>query len=190
MPGLAQELLVVAAMMVGTVVLHLLGLTTLINLTRVHIERWRTPWLSLDRLLAPLLMVVSLFGLHAVEVAAYAIVYRGVGAVSGWEAALYLSAGAYSTAGWTGVALAKAWRVLAAFESLNGILLLGWSTAFLFQTLHRILQTDETHPLAEGALAEEPVGETELVIDEPQADGAAVVGIESPRPRRSGRAAP
>jgi hypothetical protein len=88
------------------------------------------------------------------------------------------------------VTLAKAWRLLAAFESLNGILLLGWSTAYLFQTLHRVLQTEETHPLPEGALAEEPAGETELLIDEPQAEGAAVVGITSPRPSRSGRGAP
>src|SRR6185312_91921 len=62
MPDLAQELLVVLAMMTATVALHLLGLTGLTRLTRVHIERWRTPWLSLDRLLAPLLMVVGLFG--------------------------------------------------------------------------------------------------------------------------------
>ena len=190
MPGLVQELLVVLAMMAATVVLHMLGLTGLTHLTRLHIERWRTPWLVVDRLLAPFLMVVGLFGLHALEVAAYAVVYRQIGAVRGWEPALYLSAGAYSTAGWTGVTLARAWRVLAAFEALNGILLLGWSTAFLFQTLHRILQTEATHPLPEGALAEEPLGETELLIDEPQADGAAVVDIESPRPKRSGRAAP
>jgi hypothetical protein len=190
LPGLAQELLVVLAMMAGTVVLHMLGLAGLIRLTRVHIERWRTPWLSLDRLLAPLLMVLGLFVLHTIEVAAYAVVYREVHAVSGWEAALYLSAGAYSTAGWTGVSLAKAWRLLAAFESLNGILLLGWSTAFLFQTLHRILQTEETHPLPEGALAEEPLAETEVLVDEPQAEGAAVAVIDSPRRRRSGRGAP
>ncbi len=184
MPGLAQELLVVLAMIAGTVVVHMLGLTALINLTRLHIERLRTPWLSLDRLLAPLLMVLGLFMLHGLEVAAYAVVFREVHAVRGWEPALYLSAGAYSTAGWTGVTLAKGWRVLAAFESLNGILLLGWSTAFLFQTLHRILQTEESHPLQEGALAEEPAGEAELVVDEPQDDGAAVVEIAAPRRRR------
>jgi hypothetical protein len=186
MPGLAQELLVVLAMMAGTVVLHMLGLTELTNLTRVHIQRWRTPWLTLDRLLAPLLMVIGLFGLHTLEVTAYAVVYRQVGAVSGWEAALYLSAGAYSTAGWTGVSLAKAWRVLAAFESLNGILLLGWSTAFLFQTLHRILQTEETHPLPEGALAEEISAAT--TADRQEA--AAEAGMASPRPSGSRSGSP
>jgi hypothetical protein len=191
LPNLAQELLTVLAMMAGTAVLHMLGLTGLTRLTRLHIERWRTPWLALDRLLAPLLMVLGLFALHGLEVAAYAAVYREVHAVGGWEAALYLSAGAYSTAGWTGVALAKGWRLLAAFESLNGILLLGWSTAFLFQTLHRILQTEETHPLPEGALAEDPpLGETELLIDEPQEEGAAVAAIASPRRRGSGRGSP
>ena len=191
MPDLARELLLVCGMVAATVLLHTLGLASLTQLTRLQIEHLRTPWLRVDRLVTPLGMVIGLFLLHATEVAGYAALYRGLSDdLPDWESAFYVSAGAYSTAGWTGVTVPAGWRVLAAFESLNGILLLGWSTAFLFQTLHRILQTEETHPLPEGALAEEPAGETEIVIDEPQADGAAVVGIESPRPRRSGRGAP
>ena len=69
------------------------------------------------------------------------------------------------------------WRLLAAFEAVNGMLLMGWSTAFLFQTLHRILQTEESHPLPVGAIATD-------------ADEAVEDGIDSPRSSRSGSGAP
>ena len=187
MPELAREILLVVGMVAATVVMHMLGLNGLTQLTRVQLEHFRTPWLRLDRVLAPLGMVMGLFLLHALEVTAYAALYHGLSDdLPNWETALYVSAGAYSTAGWTGVTVPVGWRVLAAFESLNGILLLGWSTAFLFQTLHRILQTEETHPLPEGALAEEVVEE---VVEELQ-DAAADAGIDSPRPSGSGNAAP
>jgi len=187
MPDQARELLLVCGMVAATVLLHTLGLTGLTQLTRLQIEHLRTPWLRLDRVVTPLGMVSGLFLLHAAEVAGYAALYRGLSNdLPDWESAFYVSAGAYSTAGWTGVTVPPGWRVLAAFESLNGILLLGWSTAFLFQTLHRVLQTEETHPLPEGALAEEVAEE---VVEELQ-EVAADAGNASPRPRRSGRGAP
>ena len=192
MHGLTGELLVVLIMAAVTVSTHMLGLTGLTHLMRLHIEHLRTPWLGLDRLLAPLTMVMGLFALHAAEVAAYAVVLLWVGAQSTWESALYVSVGAYSTAGWAGVSVPKAWRVLAAFESLNGILLLGWSTAFLFQTVHRVLQTEETQPLPEGALAKE-VEEIAEEVDEVETQlqtAEAAAGMASPRPKRSGKGAP
>lgn len=150
---MARELLTFAAMALLTVLIHLGGLMGLMHLTRFHIEHLRSPWLTLDRLLVPLGMALGLFVLHGVEVSAYAVLFQFVHATHGWEAAIYLSAGAYSTAGWSGLTVPDGWRVVAALESLNGMLLIGWSTAFLFQTLHRILQTEENHPLPEGAIA-------------------------------------
>lgn len=182
MPDLAQELLIVLAMMAGTVAAHLTGLAGLTQLTRLHIEHLRTPWLALDRQLVPLTMVMGLVLLHAAEVFAYAAVYHGVGAATDWEEALFLSAGAYSTAGWESVTTPPAWRVVVAFEALNGILLVGWSTAFLFQSLHRILQTEESHPLPEGAMVEDAAEELQ--------EAAADAGMDSPRPSGSGRGAP
>jgi len=186
MPHLARELVVLLAMVAMTVVAHMLGLLGLTHATRLHLEHFRTRWLALDRLLVPLTMVMGLFALHAFEVGLYAAAFQAARATFSWEEALYLSAGAYSTAGWAGVTIPPEWRLLAAFESLNGMLLLGWSTAFLFQSLHRILQTEETHPLPEGAIAEEVV---EAVV-ETKAVQAAATARPSPRRRRSGKGAP
>ncbi|MFL5295466.1 MAG: ion channel [Phenylobacterium sp.] len=183
MSDLARELLLAAAMAASMVIVHMLGLTSLVRLTQLHIEHFRTPWLQVDRLLVPLTMVMGLFLLHSLEVFAYAALYMGEHTTRAWADALYLSAGAYSTAGWADLHVPDGWRLLAAFEAVNGMLLMGWSTAFLFQTLHRILQTEESHPLPEGAIAEEPA------VDEVQ-DAAADAGIASPRPSRSGSGAP
>jgi hypothetical protein len=181
MNDLAGELLVSLGMVSSMVLLHIVGLTALLRLTRLHLDHFRTPWLTLDRLLVPLSMVTGLFALHGLEVWAYAVLYERTGAVSGWEQALFVSAGAYSTAGWVGVHVTDGWRVTAALESLNGMLLMGWSTAFLFQTLHRILQTEANHPLPEGAIA--------TGSDHPD-EADEVSGSVSPRPSRSGKGAP
>ncbi len=185
MPELARELPIVLAMVAATVLVHMLGLMGLTQLTRLHIDHFRTPWLTADRLLVPLTMVTGLFLLHGVEVLAYAATYIAVGLTEHLEAAVYVSVSAYSTAGWTGVTISHDWRVLAAFESLNGMLLLGWSTAYLFQTLHRILQTEQNHPLPEGAISETPAE------SQPAAEvEAEAVTTPSPRPSRSGKGAP
>jgi voltage-gated potassium channel len=183
MHELAHEIPVLLGMVAATVLIHMLGLMGLTQLTKIHITHLRTPWLAIDRLLVPLGMVVGLFLLHGLEVFAYAGAFQAVGETKRWEAAVYLSAGSYATAGWAGINVSHDWRVLAAFESLNGMLLLGWSTAYLFQTLHRILQTEQNHPLQEGAISEEPA------VSQPT-EAEAGAAKPSPRRKRSGRGAP
>ena len=183
MHQLTRELFIVLGMVALMVAAHMVGLMALVRLTQLHLKHMRTPWLALDRVLVPLLMVTGLFGLHGLEVGAYAALYEGLGVTRTWEGAFFLSAGSYSTAGWLSEP-PRAWRLVAAFESLNGMLLIGWSTAFLFQTLHRILQTEENHPLPEGAIA------PEIEPDPQPAADPAALATPSPRRKRSGRGAP
>ncbi|RAK51041.1 hypothetical protein [Phenylobacterium deserti] len=175
MPGLWGELLISFGMVALTVTTHLVGLMGILRATAYHIEHWRTPWLPLDRLLVPLAVATALFLLHGLEVWAYALLFLAGEATDGLEQALFVSAGAYSTAGWMNAEVSDGWRIVAVLESLNGMLLLGWSTAFLFQTLHRVLTTEDQHPIPEGAIAQEETG---------------VAGKDSPRPKRSGKGAP
>lgn len=155
MSRLVQELLISAAMVSTTVVVHLLGLNLLIQATRLHLARFSIH-LEVDRVLVPLGMVLGMFVIHAVEIWSYAALYLAGGAVDRLDDALYLSAGSYSTAGWVDLHLPQGWRVVVSLEAVNGLLLLGWSTAFLFQNLHRLLVTEEDHPLPKGAIARKP----------------------------------
>ena len=164
MTSLPVELAVSAGMFGLTILIHLLGLMGLLSFTRWHLDTLRTPWLQLDRLLVPLMLALGLFLLHGLEVAAYAVLYRALDTTGSWERAVFISSAAYSTASTPDGSFPHAWRVTVSLEALNGVLLIGWSTAFLFQTLHRILTTEEGHPLPEGAIAPE-------VEDEPDANG-------------------
>lgn len=150
--NLLHELLVSTGLVAATVVIHLLGLDVLMALVSLHLRRFTTAWLRLDQLVVPLGIVLGLLMLHGVEIWLYAFAFRTLGALPDLEQALYFSASAYSTAGEAG--LPVQWRVVGALEAVNGMLLLGWSTAFLFQVLSRLMFTDdEDHPLPRGAIA-------------------------------------
>ncbi len=53
------------------------------------------------------------------------------------EDALYFSLTSYATIGYGDVVLSHQWRILGAIEGVNGILMLGWSIAFLVGVVGR-----------------------------------------------------
>lgn len=83
-------------------------------------------------------IVLGLFGLHAIQIWIYAIVYLLLGQFESVEAALYFSTTTFTTVGYGDVYLETSWRMLAAAESANGFLMIGWSTAFLVSLTSRI----------------------------------------------------
>jgi hypothetical protein len=66
------------------------------------------------------------------------MLYRVVGATRTFEDALYFSTSTYATIGYGDLTLSKSWRVLGAIEGANGVILLGWSTAFFVSIVSRI----------------------------------------------------
>ncbi len=54
-----------------------------------------------------------------------------------FEEATYFSFVTFTTLGYGDITLAGAWRILSGIEALNGVLLLGWSTALLFAVVQR-----------------------------------------------------
>ena len=155
MGHLPHELAVSTVMVAVTVVIHLAGLELLLSLTSLHLRRFTTAWVRLDRLVAPLGIALGLFVLHGLEIWLYAFAYRLLGTAPDIEQALYVSTSAYSTLGASGD-LPTAWRIVGVLEAVNGMLLIGWSTAFLFHILNHLLITPDEHPLPKGALARRP----------------------------------
>lgn len=166
MSPLLHQLVIATVIVSATVVIHLIGLDALQATLSWHLDRL-TKWVHLDRLIVPLGIVLGLFVIHGVEIWLYALTYWGAHALETLDHALYFSISAYSTLGETGTILPASWRIVGALEAINGMLMIGWSTAFLFQNLHRILNFEDDHPVAAGAIAR-----------------------PSPRPKRSGNGAP
>lgn len=76
--------------------------------------------------------------LHAAEAAAWAFTYRALGAVPDGKSALLYSLNAITAYGHTDLRLAAHWQLMGALEALNGLLLFGLTTAFLYGVIRRV----------------------------------------------------
>jgi hypothetical protein len=76
--------------------------------------------------------------LHAAEVCIWALAYCSIGTMPDYKTAMLFSLGAMTTYGHESIYLANRWRLLGAIEALNGWLLFGLSTAFLFWLIQEV----------------------------------------------------
>jgi hypothetical protein len=80
--------------------------------------------------------------LHAVEIWLYAGLYVIAGVIPDLETAVYFSTASFTTIGYGDVVLGPNWRLIGAVEGANGLLLFGWSTAFLTTTASQLSTLD------------------------------------------------
>ncbi|MGF1561705.1 MAG: potassium channel family protein [Geminicoccaceae bacterium] len=93
--------------------------------------------------LMPLALVIIsalvLFAAHVTQIWVWAILYMGLGEFADLTDALYFSTTTFTTVGYGDVIIENsANRLLASFESANGMLLFGWSTALLFKIISTV----------------------------------------------------
>ena len=136
--SLVAQLIISTAMVAVTVIMHLMGLSVLIAVTNRHSSALQTDRHLVRRMLVLIGVSFGLFMLHGVEIWTYATLYYQVGAIRFFEDALYFSTATYSTIGYGDLTLSKSWRVLGAIEGANGVIWLGWSTAFFISIVARI----------------------------------------------------
>lgn len=121
-----------------TVVVHFVGLLLLMWMLRSRGHRFRTHESTVGQGAAIVFVVLGLVAIHTIEIWLYAVAYMVLGALQDFEAALYFSTTSFTTIGYGDVVLEKRWRLLGAVEGANGLLLFGWSTAFLFSVTARM----------------------------------------------------
>ena len=131
-------------LIVVTVVIHAVGTTALVR----HLGH---KYAYGDGLFAgrKWLQVLSTTGLllvalHIVQIALWAFTYRILvppEELPNFETAIYFSFVTFTTLGYGDITLSEGWRLLSGIEAMNGILLVGWSTAVLFAVVQRIWQS-------------------------------------------------
>ena len=126
-------------LIVLTSVLHVLGLG-LINETVVRALRRRTTQRHSTARFAVAMSLTVLLAtvLHALEAALWAAAYLLLGALPDAKTAILYSLSAVTTYGHASALLAVHWRLLGALEALNGMLLFGLTTAFLFALIQEV----------------------------------------------------
>jgi hypothetical protein len=72
---------------------------------------------------------------HGVEAALWAAVYRWLGALNSPTDAFLYSVDSMSSRGASGLTLERHWRPLGALEAMDGMLLFGISTAYIFTVM-------------------------------------------------------
>ena len=135
------ELVLATIMVLLTVAIHATGIYTLSRLLRLEereeAEEHVHP-LSRRGIAATMIVIVGLFVLHGIEIWLYAFLYLGIGSVEGLREAIYFSTITYGAIGYSDAAMAEEWRLVSAIEGINGIILIGWSTAFFVTLVARM----------------------------------------------------
>jgi hypothetical protein len=126
-------------LIVLTVVIHVFGLGFL------HERVVRTVGRIVDRRDFTLLFgavmgiaVLLVTVLHAVEGMVWALAYWQLGALPDARSSVLFSFGAMTTYGGSDLDLQGQWRLMGALEALNGIILFGLTTAFLFSMIQAV----------------------------------------------------
>ncbi len=132
------QLAIGSALIVITVIIHAFSLSRLINLLTnfgpAVQSRLQHHWNSV--ILA--ITVLGIFFAHILEIWVWALVYILIDEVPTFESALYMSTVTFTTLGFGDITFSDKWRLLTSVEGANGMLLFGWSTAFIFEVMRRI----------------------------------------------------
>jgi hypothetical protein len=120
----------------STVLIHAFFIAMLemvLDKSRQRIERRRhlPPLFSL--LIAAVAMAMLV--IHAIEVTLWSVAYWWLGAIGSFDDAMFFSLDSYTTRGASGVVLGRQWRMMGAMEAVDGVMLFGITTAFLFTVM-------------------------------------------------------
>jgi hypothetical protein len=131
--SLLIQLTLASVMVVVTVFIHLIGLGVLVRMLRSR--SWHPLLMRVRPITLLLGASIGIFAIHTVEIWMFAALYFVLGAAADFEQSLYFSTVTYASIGYGDVLVAKPWRILGAIEGATGVIMLGWSTAFLVSLL-------------------------------------------------------
>ncbi len=133
------QLILATIMVVVTVLIHGAGITGLARGMQIELSPSEEHHhFSMKRATAILAVVLALFTLHGIEIWLYAALYLAIGAIHTLEAAVFFSTAIYASIGFGDAEMGQRWRLVGAIEGINGVLLLGWSTAFFVTVVARL----------------------------------------------------
>jgi len=138
----ALELFAIGLLLIAvTVVIHAYGTLKWMNYLLAAFTRRNGVVVEKRSYHVLVLTAVVLLSLHLLEVFIWAATYQFLvppSEIETLEMALYFSLVTFTSLGYGDISLGPDWRILSGMEALNGILLVGWTTAFLYAVLQRI----------------------------------------------------
>lgn len=132
---------------VATTCILLVVLTTFLHYEVLRLVTYSLPRVRIRPRAKVLAAMFAAFVAHVLEILLYGFAcyalseWLGLGRIAGAEASvatyLYFSAETYTSVGFGDVVPSGPMRLLAGAEALNGLLLIGWSAAYLYIAMER-----------------------------------------------------
>ena len=132
-------------LIVTTVVIHVLGLGLIgvkAGAVSTRVSEHRHPTVAFVMVVGAATLLATC--LHALEAAIWAGAYRLLDALPDERSAMLYSLSAITSYGHASLNLRERWQLLGALEALNGWLLFGLTTAFLFAMIEKVWSLGRT----------------------------------------------
>jgi hypothetical protein len=128
------------SLIVVTMAIHAAAVVTMAFVGVEMRARLESRGLNLSSLIVILIGVIGVMGLllavvHGIECGIWAAAYLWLGALDAPADALLYSVDSMSTRGASGLTLQRPWQLMGALEAVNGMLLFGVSTAYVFSVM-------------------------------------------------------
>jgi len=124
---------------VSTILIHVFGLSVIYQkAARVSSKLTRHRHTTIVFMVLMGTATLSATALLAVESGIWAVAYLLLGALPNGKSAMLYSLSAITSYGHANLILEDRWQLMGAIEALNGVLLFGLTTAFLFAMIQRI----------------------------------------------------
>jgi hypothetical protein len=145
------QCLIGATLIATTVVIHAVGTSYWVRYLATHFTG-EDGLVQINRSLRILVGTgLILAALHAIQICLWAIVYLNVSyadEIDTFETAMYFSFVTFTTLGYGDITLSESGRLLSGIQALNGILLVGWSTAVLYAVAQILWRNDPSFSLS------------------------------------------
>ncbi len=123
-----------------TVMIHIAGIIGLIAYLKARGLRivGRRNYIVMTRVLV--VTTLGIFLVHTIEIWIWAALYFLLGEFETMERSLYFSTVTFTTLGYGDITLPERWQLLSSLEAVNGIILFGVSTAFVFGVIRKLFE--------------------------------------------------
>jgi hypothetical protein len=135
-----KELLIAFGIVAVCLLLHVVTIVFLADWILDQRDKRREQMGMLGYIVMLIVSFTVIIVLHMAEIGIWAVLYFERSLFPNFETSLYFSITCYTTIGFGDVLLPPAWRMLGGIEAVNGVLLCGLSTAFVFAIVNSMVQ--------------------------------------------------
>jgi hypothetical protein len=122
-------------MILASIAFHVTGLVAIEYVLQTFDRRRKKPRSIFVFLVMILVTAIAALMMHIVEATAWALLYWRIEALSDFQSSMLYSLNAMTSYGHEGIRLDNDWRLLGAIESMNGVMIFGLTTAYMFNAM-------------------------------------------------------